>query len=391
MSLRVAVVGGGIAGAAVAALLGRRNHAVEVFERRHEPGGGGGLLLAPPALALLRLLGLEDAARARGTRVTSLRAKQARGGKTMLDWDVRRRGYECLGLGMERRVLHELLHQAAATQSVLRHGLGVDAVNADTGWLRDSDGMLRGPYDLLVACDGASSRLRAAEPALVKYQRRYTWTAFSCLMRCPADAPPRTALEQVFRGTHHVSNWPVGPAGGGGQTLCVSANVPAASAAQFFTAGDGLAELQRLGLGGTLQPLRAAGPWIALSCGDVALHRLFRQRLVFVGDAAHSLSPQLGQGTRLALAGAVNLDLALSRYPVAEALAVYCRRQRALAAGYQRWSRRITPLFQSPCRGLYGLRDCVLGPLSRLAPVQRGILRLLCGSPDTGNRVSGHR
>lgn len=378
--LRIGIVGGGIAGAALARVLARRGHAVELFERGSGSAGGAGLLLAPPALALLRGLGLEEAVRSCGAVVYGIRARQAHGAP-LLDWDARRCGYAALGLGLQRSALHALLLQGLTSHVVVRQGLDIAAVDAATGCLSDSAGTVWGPYDLVVASDGAGSRLRGHQPALVAQQHRYDWTAFSALLRAPAGAAARTTLEQSFRGAHHVSSWPVGPAQPDGQPVCVSVNVPAAAAPQFCTPEQGMAELQRLGLARcpALQSLQVQGPWIALSCREVALHRLYCQRLVFVGDAAHSLSPQLGQGARLALAGAVNLADALDGGHVPAALDAYDRRQRALAADYQRLSRVLTPLLQSPPSGLQWLRNGAIGTLSRLGPVQRAALRLLCG------------
>lgn len=378
--LRIAVVGCGIAGAAVAARLGHSGHAVDAFERGAGSGGGAGLLLAPPALALLRDIGLEDEARHRGALVSGLHATRS-GGKTCFEGNARRWGLECLGLGIERRVLHTLLMRGVTATATLHPGLGIDAVDAARGCLIDSDGNQRGPYDLVVACDGTGSRLRNGQPDLVQRAHRYPWTALSCLMHSAEGASVGTTLEQGFRGPYHASSWPVGAATAAGQAVCVSINVPTAAAPRFADPDAALAELSRLGLDrcARLDSLRRTGAWIRLTCSDIVLHRYFRQRLVFVGDAAHSLSPQLGQGARLALAGAANLASALERHALPDALVAYDRTQRALAQRYQRWSRWLTPLFQSPFRGAPWLRDRIAAPLYRLAPIEHAMFRLLCG------------
>ena len=76
--LQVGVVGCGVAGQAAAILLADAGHAVTVFERFAEPRPiGAGLLLQPTGLAVLRELGLADAAMARGARVVGLEAQDA--------------------------------------------------------------------------------------------------------------------------------------------------------------------------------------------------------------------------------------------------------------------------------------------------------------------------
>jgi 2-polyprenyl-6-methoxyphenol hydroxylase-like FAD-dependent oxidoreductase len=220
---------------------------------------------------------------------------------------------------------------------------------------------------------------------LVSRVHRYEWTALSCLVRHAPGIQVSPRLEQVFRRAHHVASWPIGSTNESGTMVCLSANVPAESAPRFLHAGAGMDELQRLGFAGAgLDLLHPVGPWITLSARDVVMRRYFRGRLVFIGDAAHSLSPQLGQGARLALAGAANLAAALERHPVADALAAYDRCQRNLAARFQYWSRWLTPVFQSQGRGALWIRDRVLPSLARLAPIERELSRLLCGPAEEG-------
>jgi salicylate hydroxylase len=97
------------------------------------------------------------------------------------------------------------------------------------------------------------------------------------------------------------------------------------------------------------------------------------ERMIAIGDAWHSASPQLGQGANMALLDAWSLARGLAE---GRTLGEKLR----LAAGWRsdhvwlyQWVTSIfTPLYQSDSRVLPALRDRVLAPLSRRWPA-RGI------------------
>ena len=73
-----------------------------------------------------------------------------------------------------------------------------------------------------------------------------------------------------------------------------------------------------------------------------------RGRLVLAGDAAHAMSPQLGQGVNMALMDAMALRDALrDETELPAALAQYQRVRRRHVSIYHFWSHWLTPLFQS--------------------------------------------
>jgi 2-polyprenyl-6-methoxyphenol hydroxylase-like FAD-dependent oxidoreductase len=346
---RVAVVGAGTAGCAAALLLARDGHRVTVFEQAREPGPvGAGILLQPTGRAVLERLGVSVP----GAEVRRLRCTTA-AGRILLDlrYDV----VGAHGLGVHRGALFHALFDPLEGEGVeIRTGVRVEAPPPG--------------FDLVVAADGARSALR--RDAVV---RPYPWGALWFIGdrgNLAADT-----LDQVVDGTRFLAGvLPTGPAHAS-LFFSVRADQPRGCLARGLDAWR--AELER-------HPAAAA---LAAQIDDpaqlqdaryldVVMKRFHDRDVVYLGDAAHAMSPQLGQGANLALLDAAALADALR---AGEGVAGYTRRRRAHVRFYAFASRWMTPFFQSGRDRLALPRDALMGPAARVPWIGRQMVRTMAG------------
>jgi 2-polyprenyl-6-methoxyphenol hydroxylase-like FAD-dependent oxidoreductase len=379
--LQVAIVGYGIGGIAAAVQLRRLGHCITHFDRNDPPAAlGGGMLLHPPALRQLRSLGVLDAVIACGAPVKRICARTVRG-QMLMDLDYAKLVGDQHGLGIQRGTLHRLLSGADTGRNGVLGGHNIASVDLQGGYVSQDSGRRHGPYDLIVVADGAHSALREQIPVFARRNKCADIVALVGLLDDP-DQFAGHCLVQHFDGARHLSVWPVGSEYPGGSRRCaVAINVSPEEAETLRDRVFRRHYMMRLchGIGGILEGHTDNEDMHVFRYRDVELSTCVAGRAVLIGDAAHSMSPQLGVGAQLAMEDASVLAEKLAAHSdVPAALRAYEIDRWMQVTRYQQASRWLTPLLQSDSRLLAGIRDRLLASTKNAPLVKRFAQDLLC-------------
>ncbi|MDK9500251.1 FAD-dependent monooxygenase [Streptomyces katrae] len=354
MAERHAVVAGaGIGGLAAALALHRRGWRVTVCERAPEPPvTGAGIGLAPNALRALEAIGV-DAAHAAGGAVPGAMGVRRPDGRWLTraaTADMAAR-YGIPPIAVPRPVLTAAL-AAGLPPEALRYGTAVTGVDGtgSRATVRTADGADL-TADLVVAADGIHSPLRRAHFPAHPGLRYLGETAWRTIVDAPDLRIP--AMSETWgRG----ERFGITPLADGRYYLYATARVPAGTRSP-----DPRAELRRR-FGAWHDPVPALLERVArLAPADVLqndlydlaapLPRLHHGRTAWLGDAAHAMAPNLGQGGCQAIEDAVVLAHLLpagnagygegGRDPVPAALAAYTAARRARTDAVRVRARRV--------------------------------------------------
>jgi 2-polyprenyl-6-methoxyphenol hydroxylase-like FAD-dependent oxidoreductase len=385
--LDVGIVGAGFAGTATALFLARAGHRVSLYEEAPSPSAiGAGILIQPSGQRVLRELDLLKAAVACGSKVDKLVCLTS-SGKPVLDlaYDDFEPGW--FGLGMHRGALFELLFDAALRSGVeVRAGCSVPRLEHARGRVTPltSSGERLGEHELVIVADGARSELRDAQDT--ERVRPYPWGALWFVARDPARVFSG-CLHQVTDSTTALLGFlpsGTGPVAARGPDLVsVFWSVRTRELGRRISSlDDWKRAVTRLEprAEAVIDQIRDPEQLLPASYLDVVMSKWHSERVVVIGDAAHAMSPQLGQGTNLALEDARVLAACLEIPGSLDArLAAYTRRRKRHVRYYQFASRWLTPFFQSRHHPLGALRDFAMGGTCRFAPTRALMLATLAG------------
>ena len=335
---RILIVGGGIAGLALAVALRQRGFAPEIVERSGTwPIAGAGILLHGNSLRALRFLGLDEAVTKAGAVVPALRHldKAGRLAAEVALSDI----WEGVGptVAIHRRALHAIL-ASAASDVPIRMGTGLVSLRQSKSYVEAtlSDGSAA-KYDLLVAADGINSTARdvAFTPSPPSYVQQLYW---------------RTCIPN----TGDIFTWTVMRAEGcflgfiplGGDIAYCFAQLVTPEGFEDPVAGRRRRLQKRFaGFGGLARdalPRLGADESIHFGMAqEITRDRWRAGRVLLIGDAAHACSPIIGQGGAMAMEDAVVLgDVLLSAGTLDQALDDFVARREPRV----RWVRERTHL-----------------------------------------------
>ena len=332
-TMEIAVVGAGIAGLAVAGGLLKRGHDVTIFEADCKiRAGGSGITLGPNALTALDYLGCGEDFRALQQAQPKLYGGQRSQNGRWLSKIAPEITTQSLAL--DRAELHAILKRHAEGAG-LRVGVEVVGVDKQKGALTTKDGKTH-TFDLIVGADGIRSAVRAAWPEDpgIEDAGYGTWRGISPKPSEGAVMASESLGVKKRFGIVPLHNDRV-------YWFAVQSQSPDEQPlSQFKTWHSPIAELIA-----TAEEEPQFLPIRELA-GD--LNTYTRGKVVLIGDAAHAMTPNLGQGACQALEDAAVLVAQLAKHAdLNEALRAFDASRRPRTQTFANQSRTIGKALQA--------------------------------------------
>lgn len=387
-NLSIAIVGCGIGGLAAACFLERCGHHVRLFERFEHPKPiGAGLMLQPTGLACLANLGIDKAVIDTSAKIFRLDGR-THNNRIVFDLDYRLLSAHYFGLGTHRSVIFNLLYNKVLSHkiTITSHCEIIDShLKGARRTLIDANHNEYGAYDLVIDASGRRSNLRN-KLGDVKYNKEYPFAAVWGLLNDPGQKFGQDILQQRFYRTQvMVGALPVGKRlGESTEQIAFFWSLPLSQYKHWRHQDISIWHKKVTHYWPEIAPLinqfHSTEDLSLAVYNDVVMKRCYGERLLFIGDAAHATSPQLGQGANLALMDAFLFSKILDHNKrLDSSLEQFQKNRRNQIKFYQTASRWLTPFFQSESPYLATIRDLSFGRMCKTPFLNKEMMRTLAG------------
>jgi 2-polyprenyl-6-methoxyphenol hydroxylase-like FAD-dependent oxidoreductase len=356
------IAGAGIAGLTAAAALARAGWSVRVHERGEELREiGAGIFVWENALRVLEAVGAYDEAIKDGERNQYWEIRDERERLLQSGWMMQgSRLYTVL-----RSQLHKALVNAArsAGAEIVTSSRVTGA--AQEGELLMEDGR-RLKADLIVGADGVNSAVRNALGLTKRVVDLQDGCGRYLIPRSPQDAAGKSL--EYWNGGRRVGVVPVSP-----EHVYLYVCCPASDQKGRISPADHATWIKAFpAVRGYIERLSDNGRWASFS--DVTCHAWQKGHVAIIGDAAHAMSPNLGQGAGVAMqSGYVLAQELASGGDIPAALARWEARQRPVVDATQKFSRMYGRIGTRWPRALLDLRSALVWGIGKSSALQRRI------------------
>lgn len=332
MTRHAEIIGAGIAGLTAAAALGKRGWSVRVHEKAEDLRlvGAGGLSMFENALRVLEAIDAYEDTVAGANPFIGIQTRDEKDRITSQQrCNVGRRVYE-----MSRTQLMNAIYKAAvrAGAEVLS---GSEAVGVDpSGVVRFVDGKTA-KADLVVVADGINSPNRDSLGLRVKRTPLKDGAIRIIVPRVPQDAIDidRNMSIEWWVGIRRILAVALSET----ELYLALTTLDTDTEYKALPLNKKLWKSQFPFLSSALDRVTTQGRWDRFE--TIKMDRWSKGKVAIIGDAAHAMAPNLGQGGACAMMNAIGLAHSLDQYPnMSEALDAWEREQRPLIDHTQKWS-----------------------------------------------------
>jgi len=385
--MKIAVFGGGMAGSSAALFLQKDGHDVTLFEREANPAPlGAGIMLQRPGIHILKKLGFENTLKEHTRPIYSFQG-EIYDEKQIFHFNFLDVSPDHYGLGMQRGTLFEMLFNSLEKNGVkVNKGVEIESVKFihNKPVFTDSNRNEYSDYDLFIVANGSRSKFREQFGICVSSKQQPYSAIWAKLPLVREDLKNR--ILQVYKGRDLMGFMPIGtdPFMHDQTEIvnffwAVSSQINPVKTDQEFYDWKKFLLKEFSAYKDQIDLLESKDQLMFSPYFDAQVDPLYYQNIVFIGDAAHAMSPQLSAGTNLALLDSYYLAKALSQQTdLAKALSKFSSERTKQHAFYLQISRLITPIFQSS-HNLNVLRDKILPQLYKIGFTKNIILETITG------------
>jgi 2-polyprenyl-6-methoxyphenol hydroxylase-like FAD-dependent oxidoreductase len=376
------IAGAGLAGLAMAAALGQRGWSVRVHERGSELREiGAGIMVWSNGLAALESLDAREEATARAEALDYWELFDERQRLLQREWMHPERNDL---YGILRTDLHRALHNAAlrAGAEIVTDSHVVEANPVGELVLRGGQRM---KADLVIGADGVNSRVRSSVGIPARVRDLLDGCGRHLIDRRESD--PKGSVHEMWDGGRRVGIVPCTPDQVYIYLCCPIQDIEGRE--QTFARETWIKSFPHIK--DVLERIPDGGRWASFA--DTKAETWSRGRVAVVGDAAHAMSPNLGQAACVAMSNAVALGQALEATgnDVERALELWERSERPITDLTQRYSRFYGAIGTHWPRRMLSARSALVWGIAKSPKLQRHINAAAYHTPSIGGASSnGH-